>query len=120
MATPFTATRAKATGKSRVAHDVQKLHEIKNDGHRLLVAVGGTVRTFTRSGTGLSEKLTDIGVAELRLDVRLALLDGEDLTGLPFAERKAKLLGVLPEDGYRIRYSEHSDGSRADQTPPDL
>jgi ATP-dependent DNA ligase len=38
-------------------------------------------------------------------------LDGEDLTGLPLTERKAKLRAVLPEGGWRIRYSDQSSGT---------
>jgi bifunctional non-homologous end joining protein LigD len=38
-------------------------------------------------------------------------LDGEDLTGLPLAERKAKLRAILPEGNPRIRYSEHIQGN---------
>ena len=38
-------------------------------------------------------------------------LDGEDLTRLPLAERKAKLREILPEGDPRIRYSEHIVGN---------
>ncbi|MDR6626834.1 DNA ligase D [Caulobacter segnis] len=34
-------------------------------------------------------------------------VDGEDLTGLPLSERKARLKALLPADGDRIRYVEH-------------
>ncbi|MEG3089388.1 DNA ligase D [Sphingomonas sp. PB4P5] len=38
-------------------------------------------------------------------------LDGEDLTGLPLTERKAKLREILPEGRSRIRYSDHILGN---------
>jgi bifunctional non-homologous end joining protein LigD len=38
-------------------------------------------------------------------------LDGEDLTGLPLLERKAKLRAILARGRPRIRYSEHILGN---------
>ncbi|MBV9529049.1 DNA ligase D [Sphingomonas sp.] len=38
-------------------------------------------------------------------------LDGEDLTGLPLTERKAKLRAIIPEGRDRLRYSEHIVGN---------
>jgi bifunctional non-homologous end joining protein LigD len=38
-------------------------------------------------------------------------LNGEDLTGLPLTERKARLREILPEGDGRIRYSEHIEGN---------
>ncbi|GAN14579.1 DNA ligase D [Sphingomonas paucimobilis] len=38
-------------------------------------------------------------------------LDGEDLTGLPLVERKAKLQKILPKGKSRLRYSDHIVGS---------
>jgi bifunctional non-homologous end joining protein LigD len=127
------------------------LHEMKYDGYRLLVAVGGGVaRAYTRSGLDWTEKFAGIANRAADLDVRSALLDGEavvmdeqgrssfqvlqgalkgapasidfiafdlleldgeDLTGLPLTERKAKLRALLPEGEARIRYSEHIDGN---------
>ncbi len=127
------------------------LHEMKYDGYRLLVAVGGgSARAYTRSGLDWSEKFAGIADVASRLDVRSALLDGEavvmdadgrssfqvlqgalkgaptsidyiafdlleldgkDLTGLPLTERKALLRGILPENGDRIRYSDHIEGN---------
>lgn len=175
MARTVTSTGAKATGNSRAGPDARKLkpppfqpvqlatlvdtvptgdrwlHEMKYDGYRLLVAVGGgTVRAYTRSGLDWSEKFAGIADAAAVLDVRSALLDGEavvmdeagrssfqdlqgalkgapasidyiafdlleldgeDLTALPLTERKAKLRGIIPEGGGRIRYSEHIEGN---------
>jgi bifunctional non-homologous end joining protein LigD len=127
------------------------LHEMKYDGYRLLVAVGGGVaRAYTRSGLDWSEKFAGILDEAATLSVRSALLDGEavvmdaegrssfqalqgalkgapasvdfiafdlleldgeDLTMLPLAQRKAMLREVLPEGGKRIRFSEHIQGS---------
>jgi bifunctional non-homologous end joining protein LigD len=127
------------------------LHEMKYDGYRLLVAVGGgEARAYTRSGLDWSDKFAGIVEIAASLDVRSALLDGEavvmdadgrssfqalqgalkgapgtidfiafdllqldgeDLTGLPLIERKAKLREILPEGSSRIRYSEHITGN---------
>lgn len=38
-------------------------------------------------------------------------LDGEELTGLPLVERKAKLQKILPKGKSRLRYSDHIVGS---------
>ncbi|CAM3235882.1 DNA ligase (ATP) [Sphingomonas antarctica] len=54
------------------------LHEMKYDGYRLLVAVGGgTARAYTRSGLDWSKKFAGVVEAAARLGVRSALLDGE-------------------------------------------
>ena len=54
------------------------LHEMKYDGYRLLVAVGGGLaRAYTRSGLDWSEKFAGIVNEAATLDVRSALLDGE-------------------------------------------
>src|SRR5688572_7370640 len=54
------------------------LHEMKYDGYRLLVAIGGGVaRAYTRSGLDWTEKFTEIANQAAGLDVRSALLDGE-------------------------------------------
>ncbi len=122
------------------------LHEMKYDGYRLEVAVGGgEARAYTRSGLDWSDKFAGIVGQAAKLKVRSALidgeavvmdadgrssfqalqgalkgapgtidyiafdlleLDGEDLTGLPLVERKAKLRDILPTGDPRIRYSE--------------
>jgi bifunctional non-homologous end joining protein LigD len=54
------------------------LHEMKYDGYRLEIAVGGgEARAFTRSGLDWSDKFAGIVAQAARLDVRSALLDGE-------------------------------------------
>ncbi len=54
------------------------LHEMKYDGYRLLVAVGGGVASaYTRSGLDWTEKFAEIANRAADLDVQSALLDGE-------------------------------------------
>lgn len=54
------------------------LHEVKYDGYRCLLAVGGgTARVFTRSGLDWSDKFADIVNAAASLDLPPALIDGE-------------------------------------------
>jgi len=147
---PFRAVQL-ATLVDTVPTGERWLHEMKYDGYRLLVAVGGgQARAYTRSGLDWSEKFAAIVEAAAKLDVGSALLDGEavvleadgrssfqalqgalkgapatidyyafdlleldgeDLTGLPLSERKAKLREILPDNDPRIRYSEHIVGN---------
>jgi bifunctional non-homologous end joining protein LigD len=54
------------------------LHEMKYDGYRLLVAVGGgSARAYTRSGLDWSDRFASIVDEAATLKVRSALLDGE-------------------------------------------
>ncbi|MCP3734343.1 DNA ligase D [Sphingomonas sp. RP10(2022)] len=54
------------------------LHEVKYDGYRALVAVGGgTAKVFTRSGLDWTDKFGRIAEAAAALSVRSALIDGE-------------------------------------------
>ncbi|MHA4835883.1 DNA ligase D [Sphingopyxis sp. MSC1_008] len=127
------------------------LHEMKYDGYRLLLAVGGgEARAYTRSGLDWSDRFAPLLAAVAELELSSALIDGEavvldadgrsnfqslqnalkaspgaidffafdlleldgaDLTGLPLRERKRRLVGILPERGERIRYSDHIEGS---------
>ena len=127
------------------------LHEMKYDGYRTLIAVGGGEgRAYTRSGLDWSDRFAGIVTDALKLKVGSALidgeavvldvdgrssfqalqgalkgapatidyfafdlleLDGEDLTGLPLVERKAKLQKILPKSKSRLRYSDHIVGS---------
>jgi len=127
------------------------LHEMKYDGYRTLVAVGGKeARAYTRSGLDWSDRFPSILKDAARFKVRSALidgeavvldadgkssfqalqgalkgapatidyyafdlleLDGEDLTGLPLIERKAKLKAILPTKSEHIRFSDHIQGS---------
>lgn len=54
------------------------LHEMKFDGYRCLIAIGGgEVRAYTRSGLDWSDKFAPIVGAAEKLKVSSALLDGE-------------------------------------------
>jgi bifunctional non-homologous end joining protein LigD len=126
------------------------LHEMKYDGYRLLLALGGgTARAYTRSGLDWSDKFAGLLDAAIELDVGTALidgeavvldangrssfqalqgalkgapnridyfafdlleLDGEDLTGLPLVERKARLRALIPDNHERLRFSDHIIG----------
>jgi bifunctional non-homologous end joining protein LigD len=138
----------KATLVDHVPGGSAWMHEIKYDGYRCLLAVGGgKAIVYTRSGLDWSDKFPEIVEAARRLEVGSALLDGEivaldaegnsgfsalqaaiseggrgltlflfdaleiegeDLTGLPNVERKARLASLLG-DGKPpfILYAEH-------------
>ncbi len=54
------------------------LHEVKYDGYRAMVAVGGgKASVFTRSGLDWTDKFAGIAEAAAALPVRSALIDGE-------------------------------------------
>jgi bifunctional non-homologous end joining protein LigD len=54
------------------------LHEMKYDGYRTLIAVGGgEARAYTRSGLDWSDRFAGIVAAAAELSVRSALIDGE-------------------------------------------
>ncbi|WP_267394244.1 MULTISPECIES: DNA ligase D [unclassified Sphingomonas] len=54
------------------------LHEVKYDGYRALVAVGGgTAKVYTRSGLDWTDKFAAIAEAAAALPVTSALIDGE-------------------------------------------
>jgi bifunctional non-homologous end joining protein LigD len=54
------------------------VHEMKYDGYRCLIAVGGgQARAYTRSGLDWSEKFAPVVQAAGKLKVRSALIDGE-------------------------------------------
>ncbi len=123
------------------------LHEVKYDGYRTLIAVGGgQARAFTRTGLDWSQKFTGIVTAFEEVDLPPCLIDGEvaalaadgkpsfkllqealkeggaalayfafdlleedgeDLTGLPNRERKARLEALLKGVPEPIHYAEH-------------
>lgn len=126
------------------------LHELKYDGYRVLLSVGGKAVAYTRSGLDWSEKFAGLVDEAAALDIGSALidgeavvldadgrtsfqalqnalkgsperidyfafdlleLDGEDLTGRPLTERKAKLEALLPQPPSRLRYSDHIVGN---------
>ena len=54
------------------------LHEVKYDGYRALVAVGGnSAKVYTRSGLDWSDKFPGIAEAAASLSAKSALIDGE-------------------------------------------
>ena len=54
------------------------LHEMKFDGYRCLLAVGGgRAKAYTRSGLDWSDKFAPVVAAAAKLAVRSALIDGE-------------------------------------------
>lgn len=127
------------------------IHEIKYDGYRTLLAIGGEeAKAYTRSGLDWSGRFAPLLGEAAALDFGSALidgeavvvddhgrssfqklqsalkgdpsaivyyafdllsLDGEDLTGLPLIERKARLRGLIPQGGKLIHYSDHIRGN---------
>ena len=67
-----------ATLVDHVPAGIAWLHEMKYDGYRCLIAVGGgQARAYTRSGLDWSERFAPIVEAARKLKVRSALIDGE-------------------------------------------
>ncbi|AJA07105.1 DNA ligase D [Sphingobium sp. H39-3-25] len=60
------------------------LHELKYDGYRTLIAVGGGEgRAYTRSGLDWSDRFAGLIAEALKLNVSSALIDGEAVVILP-------------------------------------
>lgn len=60
------------------------LHELKYDGYRMLIAIGGGAgRAYTRSGLDWSDRFVGLIASALELDVDSALIDGEAVVTLP-------------------------------------
>ncbi len=54
------------------------LHEVKYDGYRALIAIGGgSAKVFTRKGLDWTDKFAGVAEAMAQLDVMSALIDGE-------------------------------------------
>jgi bifunctional non-homologous end joining protein LigD len=54
------------------------LHEMKYDGYRCLIAIGGgTARAYTRSGLDWSDKFAPVVAAAAKINAASALIDGE-------------------------------------------
>jgi len=74
---PFRAPQ-KATLVDHVPSGSAWLHEMKYDGYRCLLAIGGgEAKVYTRSGLDWSDKFPEIVAAARALEVGSALLDGE-------------------------------------------
>ncbi len=68
----------KATLVDSVPTGSDWLHEMKYDGYRCQLAIGGgRARIYTRSGLDWTDKFPEIAEAALRIDADSALLDGE-------------------------------------------
>lgn len=140
-----------ATLVDRVPSGERWVHEMKYDGYRTLLAIGGSkAKAYSRSGLDWSDRFALVLTEAATLDVGsalidgeavvldtdgrssfqalqaalksnreaivyyafdLLLLDGEDLTGLPLLDRKAKLRALIRDGLLRIHYSEHIQGS---------
>ncbi|MET0269167.1 MAG: DNA ligase D [Sphingomonas sp.] len=122
------------------------LHEVKYDGYRTLLAIGGGgAKAYTRTGLDWSDRFAPIVTAiaaavpgsalvdgeVVALDARghpsfsalqtalkeggdlhffafdLLSADGEDLTGLPNVDRKARLAALLADAPPPIHYADH-------------
>lgn len=60
------------------------LHELKYDGYRTLIAIGGGEgRAYTRSGLDWSDRFAGLIAEALKLNVASALIDGEAVVTLP-------------------------------------
>ena len=68
----------KATLVDHVPSGSGWIHEMKYDGYRCLLAIGGgKARVYTRSGLDWSDKFPEIVEAASRIEIGSALLDGE-------------------------------------------
>jgi bifunctional non-homologous end joining protein LigD len=82
------------------------LHELKYDGYRALIAVGGgDGRAYTRSGLDWSDRFAGIIGDALTLDVQSALIDGEAVVTLPDGQTSFQALqAALKGDPTKIDY----------------
>ncbi len=80
LATKLPAFREpqKATLADHVPSGSGWIHEMKYDGYRCLLGIGGgTAKVYTRSGLDWSDKFPEIVAAAAKLELGSALLDGE-------------------------------------------
>jgi bifunctional non-homologous end joining protein LigD len=78
MTPPAFREPQKATLTDHVPSGSGWIHEMKYDGYRCLLAVGGgRAKVYTRSGLDWSDKFPEIVAAAAELEVGSALLDGE-------------------------------------------
>ena len=82
------------------------LHEMKYDGYRMLIAIGGGEgRAYTRSGLDWSDRFAGIIADAMTLDVRSALIDGEAVVMLPDGRTSFQALqAALKSDPGKIDY----------------
>ncbi|GFE77545.1 DNA ligase D [Novosphingobium sp. TCA1] len=71
------------------------LHELKYDGYRTLIAIGGGEgRAYTRSGLDWSDRFAGLIAEALKLNVGSALIDGEAVVTLPDGRTSFQALQV--------------------------
>jgi bifunctional non-homologous end joining protein LigD len=82
------------------------LHELKYDGYRTLIAVGGgESRAYTRSGLDWSDRFAPLIGDAATLDVESALIDGEAVVSLPDGRTSFQALqAALKGDPSKIEY----------------
>jgi bifunctional non-homologous end joining protein LigD len=118
-ATRVVAKRGKAAGKLPAFRPVQLaalvdhvppgdrwLHELKYDGYRTLLAVGGGEgRAYTRSGLDWSDRFAGLIADAITLDLSSALIDGEAVVLLPDGRTSFQALqAALKGDPRKIDY----------------
>ncbi|AOF95058.1 DNA ligase D [Sphingobium sp. RAC03] len=82
------------------------LHELKYDGYRTLLAIGGdNGRAYTRSGLDWSDRFAGLIADATKLDASSALLDGEAVVILPDGRTSFQgLQAALKDDPGQIDY----------------
>ncbi|CAN5143642.1 DNA ligase D [soil metagenome] len=82
------------------------LHELKYDGYRTLIAIGGGEgRAYTRSGLDWSDRFAPLIIDAMKLDAGSALIDGEAVVMLPDGRTSFQALqAALRSDPARIDY----------------
>ncbi|WP_374549408.1 DNA ligase D [Sphingobium yanoikuyae] len=82
------------------------IHELKYDGYRTLLAVGGGEgRAYTRSGLDWSDRFAGLIADAMTLDARSALIDGEAVVILPDGRTSfQELQAALKSDPGKIDY----------------
>ncbi|TCM25371.1 DNA ligase D [Novosphingobium sp. ST904] len=82
------------------------LHELKYDGYRTLLAIGGGEgRAYTRSGLDWSDRFAGLITDALKLNVGSALIDGEAVVTLPDGRTSFQALqAALKGDPTKIDY----------------
>lgn len=82
------------------------VHELKYDGYRTLLAIGGAEgRAYTRSGLDWSDRFAGLIADAVTLDVSSALIDGEAVVILPDGRTSFQALqAALKDDPSKIDY----------------
>ena len=81
------------------------LHEVKFDGYRSLLAVGGgQARCYTRSGLDWTDKFAEVAAAAAGLDCGSALIDGEIVAAEAGKDSSFSALQAALKDGGPLRF----------------